>query len=82
MLSAAEDLRRDRIPLTVIFLEQETMEECMSELTEKVHRQGLEAWTALPHIFRMGTENRFYRHPELWNGAYMDGFLVRNSICF
>ena len=78
VLSAAEDLRRDRIPLTAIFLEQETMEECMSELTEKVHRQGLEAWTALPHIFRMGTENRFYRHPELWNGAYMDGFLVRN----
>ncbi len=78
VLSMAEDLKRDGIPLMAVFLEQETMEERMSELTERVRGQGLEAWTALPYIFRMQTENRFYKHPELWNGADTDGFLVRN----
>ena len=78
VLSEAPRLKQDEIPLTAVFLEEESLGERLPALAERIRSCGLEAWAALPAVFRERTRKRFAESLEQWKELRPDGYLLRN----
>lgn len=79
VLSHAEWLRQKQdIPLAVVYVDAEGMEENLMDITGRIHRAGLKAYVLLPGVFRMKTADRYEKRNHFWASLPADGYVLKN----
>ena len=79
VLVKADQLREKQdVPLTVIYLDAECLEEKLSLLAEKIHQAGLKVYAILPAIFRKKTAERYEENRQFWSQLPVDGYMIKN----
>lgn len=78
VLRRAAGLCESETPLTAVYLEAETLEDCLPEALAAVRRAGLQSYVTLPPVFRMETAERFERNAGFWRELPADGYVIKN----
>ncbi len=64
-------------PLTTVYVDAESLEEKLPDLLTRIRQAELQAYVALPAIFRRDTARRYEKQADRWKHLPVDGYLVR-----
>lgn len=78
VLSMAESLKAQEMPLRTVYVDAEGLEERLPELIRRIHEVHLDAWVMLPSVFRQKTARRYEERAGWWAALPADGYVIRN----